>query len=44
MPVLSLTLANHLARDTDGEATELIKPLLPKLLSDYSGVVWPISE
>ena len=39
---VALTLANHLARDTDGEAKELIKPLLPKLLSEFSGVVWPV--
>lgn len=39
---VALTLANHLVRDPDGEAKELIKPLLPKLLSKFSGVVWPI--
>jgi hypothetical protein len=39
---VALMLANHLVRDPDGEASELIKPLLPKLLSTFSGVVWPV--
>jgi DNA-binding transcriptional regulator YiaG len=39
---VAVALANHLARDPDGEAKELIKPLLPKLLSKFSGVVWPV--
>ena len=39
---VALALANHLARDPDAEATELIRPLLPKLLSTFSGVVWPV--
>jgi transcriptional regulator with XRE-family HTH domain len=40
--LVAVALANHLARDPDGEAGEMIKPLLPKLLSKFSGVVWPI--
>jgi hypothetical protein len=31
-----------LARDPDGQAGELIKPLLSELLSKFSGVVWPV--
>ena len=39
---VAVALANHLARDPDGQAGELIKPLLPELLSKFSGVVWPV--
>lgn len=39
---VALTLAKHLAADLDRDMKELIKPLLPKLLSEFSGVVWPV--
>ena len=39
---VALTLAQHLADDPDGSASGLIKPLLPEMLSEFSGVVWPI--
>ncbi len=39
---VALTLAKHLAEDPDEGASDLIKPLLPEMLSAFSGVVWPI--
>jgi DNA-binding transcriptional regulator YiaG len=38
---IALKLAKQLAADPDGDGRDLIKPLLPELLRDFSEVVWP---
>ena len=35
-------LATRFIADDDGYATELIRPLLPLLLSSFAGIVWPV--
>lgn len=34
-------LATHLAADPDGNARDLIKPLLPRMLEHFGPIVWP---
>jgi hypothetical protein len=38
---VAAALAKYLADDPDGDARELIKPLLPMMLSDFAPIVWP---
>jgi hypothetical protein len=38
---IALTLAKQVASDPDGDGRDLIKPLLPQLMRDFSEMVWP---
>jgi transcriptional regulator with XRE-family HTH domain len=39
---VAMTLTKHLIVDADYERDEVLKPLLPQLLSEFSEVVWPL--
>jgi hypothetical protein len=39
---VALALANQAADDPDGNAHELIKPLLPAMFSKFASLVWPV--
>lgn len=40
--VVALTLAKQLALHSDRDSEKLIAPLLPKLLSEFAPIVWPV--
>jgi DNA-binding transcriptional regulator YiaG len=39
---VALTLAKSIAVESDGDAVEIIKPLLPTMLSKFAPIVWPV--
>jgi DNA-binding transcriptional regulator YiaG len=39
---VAMTLAKQLAGDPDGDGRNLIKPLLPQLLKEFSEIAWPL--
>jgi hypothetical protein len=41
---IALTLAKQVASDPDGNGRNLIKPLLPQLMRDFSEIVWPLDK
>jgi hypothetical protein len=41
---VALTLAKQLAQHPDRDSDELIAPLLPKLLSEFGAIVWPVGS